>query len=110
MNAALFTSCALVGILAVGMGWWFVKRRLPTMIMPFVRLSEEAQARVARRKFYWRGAALAAFILAAVTLFSGLPRGVTLLCVCIGFFSQYKVFCLRRCYPVTFVPSVFSEE
>lgn len=100
MDASLLTACALVGILASGMGCWFVRKRLPAVIMPFARLPEEAQERIARQKLCWRGTALAAFVLAATTLFIGLPRGVTVLCVCVGFFCQYRVFCLRRRYPM----------
>ena len=103
MDASLFSSCALVGILAAGMGCWLVKKRLPPLVMPFGLLPEEMRERITRRKLCWRGTALAAFALAAATLFSGLPRGVTVLCVCVGFFCQYKVFCLRRRYPMSAV-------
>ena len=110
MDASLLASCALLGILAVGMGWWFVKRCLPAMVMPFVRLSEEMQERISRQKFCWRVAALAVFALAAATLFGGLPRGVTFLCVCMGFFCQYRVFCLRRRYPMRSATGAFPGE
>jgi hypothetical protein len=100
MEASQLTACALVGILAAGMGCWFVKKRLPAVIMPFVRLPEAMQERIARRKLCWRGTALAAFVLAAATLFSGLPRGVTVLWICVGFWGQYRVLCLRRRYPM----------
>ncbi|MDR0239407.1 MAG: hypothetical protein LBI88_04145 [Deltaproteobacteria bacterium] len=108
MDASLLASCALLGTLAAGMGWWFVKKRLPAMVMPFALLSEEMQERVARQKFCWRAAALAVFVTAAAALFSGLPRGVTLVSVCMGFFCQYKVFCLRRRYPMSAAPGVGS--
>jgi len=101
MDASLLMACALVGTLAAGMACWFVKKRLSAVIMPFARLPEEAQERIARSKLCWRGTALAAFVLAAATLFSGLPRGATVLCVCMGFFCQYRVFCLRRRYPMS---------
>jgi hypothetical protein len=110
MDASLLTSCALVGILAAGMGCWFVKKRLPVVVMPFARLPEETQERVARQKLCWRGTALAVFALAAATLFSGLPRGVTVLCVCVGFFCQYRVLCLRRRYPMSAAPGVFPGK
>ena len=110
MDASLLASCALVGILVVGMGCRFVKKRLPDVVMPFAGLPEEMQERIARRKFCWRGTALALFVLAAVTLFSGLPRGVTLLCVCAGFFCQYRVLCLRRRYPMGSAPGVFPGK
>ena len=106
----LLASCALLGILAAGMGWWFVKKRLPSMVMPFVRLSEEMQERIARQKLCWRASAVAVFALATATLFGGLPRGVTFLCVCMGFFCQYRVFCLRRRYPMSSASSVFLAE
>ena len=110
MDAPLLASCALVGILAAGMGWRFAKKSLPARVTPFARLSEAMQERIARRKRYWRGAALAVFALAAATLFSGLPRGVSILCICMGFFCQYKVFSLRRRYPMSFLPGALSEE
>ena len=110
MDASLLTSCALVGILAAGLGCWFVKKRLPAMVMPFALLPEETRERIARRKLCWRGAALAVFALAAATMFSGLPRGVTVLCVCVGFFCQYRVLCLRRRYPMSSAPICFSER
>jgi hypothetical protein len=88
------------------MGWRFVKKRLPAAVMPYARLPEEMQNRIARHKRYWRGSALIVFALAAATLFGGLPRGVTVLCVCVGFFCQYMVFCLRRRYPMMAAPSI----
>jgi uncharacterized membrane protein YczE len=109
-DAALLASCALVGILVVGMGCWFVEKRLPAGIMPFADLPEELRERIARQKLCWRGTALAVFVLAAATLFGGLPRGVPVLCVGVGFFCQYRVFCLRRRYPMSAAPDVFSEK
>ena len=110
MEASLLTSCALLGILAAGLGCWFVKKRLPAVSMPLPQLPQEMQERIARRKLCWRGTALAAFMLAVATLCSGLPRGVTVLCVCVGFFCQYRVFSLRRRYPMSSIPNVFSAK
>jgi len=110
MDASLLTSCIVLGILAAGAICWFVKKRLPVMVMPFVSLPEKTRARIARQKLCWRAAALAVFVLAAATLFSSLPKGVTLLCVSMGFFCQYRVFCLRRRYPMSPVPGAFSAE
>jgi hypothetical protein len=107
MDASLIASCALAGILAAAAGCWFVKKDLPLAATPFARLPEEMQERIARRKLCWRGTALAAFVLAAAALFCGLPRGVTVLFVCVGFFCQYRVFCLRRRYPMSAVPGAF---
>jgi hypothetical protein len=92
------------------MGCLFVKKRLPDMVTPFARLPGEAQERIARLKLRWRGAALAVFVLAAATLFSGLPRGMTVLCVCAGFFCQYKVLCLRRRYPMRSAPDALPGK
>jgi hypothetical protein len=110
MDASLLASCALVGILAAGLGWWFVKTRLPAEVMPFVRLPAKTQQRVAHSKLCWRAAALAVFALAAATFFGGLPRGVVLVCLGMGFFCQYRVFCLRRRYPMSGAPGVFFRE
>ncbi|MDR0466830.1 MAG: hypothetical protein LBH94_05680 [Deltaproteobacteria bacterium] len=78
--------------------------------MPFARLPEATQERIAHWKLCWRGTALALFVLAAATLFSGLPRGVTVLCICAGFFCQYRVFCLRRRYPISAAPDAFPGK
>jgi len=111
MDASLLASCVLVGILAAGLIWWFVKQHLPAMVTPFARLPKEMQERITRQKLCWRAAALAVFALAAAALLSGLPRGLTLLCVSMGFFCQYRVFSLRRRYPMRAAPPVaFSEE
>ena len=110
MDASLLASCALMGIIAAGMTCWFVKKRLPVVVMPFASLPAEEREHITRSKIYWRAAALAVFSLAAATLFGGLPRGVTLVCVGAGFFCQYRIFCLRRRYPMSSGPGVFFKE
>lgn len=100
MDRAFLSSCLLLLIL-LGLCLWSVRSFLiPEQCMPFAGLSKERQADLLKRKFRFRAAALGLFALAALSLFSACPRGLTVLAVVIGFFFQYRVFRLRRRYPV----------
>ena len=100
MDKGFLSACILLGLLAAGLVYYVVKSWLPAMIMPFASLPEAERQKVQKQKFFLRCAALAFFILAAVLLFTGMPRGSTALAAVLGFVCQYNVFCLRRKYPV----------
>ena len=100
MDKGFLSACILLGLIAAGLVYHIAKSRLPAMVMPFASLPKAEQQKVAKQKFSLRCAALAFFVLAAVLLFTGMPRGSTVLAAVLGFFCQYNVFCLRRKYPV----------
>ena len=94
------TASILLGLLAAGLLYHFAKSRPPAMVMPYSELSEAEQRRVTKQKFSLRCAALAFFGLAVLLLFTGMPRGSTVLAAILGFLCQYNVFRLRRKYPI----------
>ena len=100
MDNGLFTACVLLGTLVAGLLYYFVMSRLPSVVKPYAELPEAEQRRVTQQKFFLRCAALAFFALAVLLLFTGMPRGSTVLTVALGFLCQYNVFRLRRKYPV----------
>ena len=100
MDKGFLSACILLGLIAAGLIYHIVKSRLPAMIMPFASLPKAEQQKVSKQKFSLRCAALAFFALAAILLFTGMPRGSTVLAAALGFFCQFNVFCLRRKYPL----------
>jgi hypothetical protein len=100
MDAGLLTACFLGATLVAGVVFLFGRRFIPKEGAPFASLSKEMREALLRRKLRLRGLALALFFLAALTMFSALPRGIALAFCVSGFFCQYKVFCLRRRYPM----------
>ena len=99
VDKGFLSACILLGLIAAGLIYHVAKSRLPGMVMPFASLPKAEQQKVAKQKLSLRCAALAFFILAAVLLFTGMPRGSTVLAAVLGFICQYNVFCLRRKYP-----------
>ena len=101
MDTGIVTACLLLGVILVGCLLRIGRRRLvPAAVMPLAALSGEAREKVLRRKTRLRGLALLLFVLAALTMAGALPRGVTLALALAGFFCQYRVFRLKRLYPV----------
>ena len=100
MDIGLWTACLLGAALVAGIVFLFGRRFLLRDGAPFASLPEEMQEALLRRKLRLRGLSLALFLLAALTMFSLLPRGFSLALTVSGFFCQYKVFCLRRRYPM----------
>ncbi|MDR1490829.1 MAG: hypothetical protein LBS65_10200 [Desulfovibrio sp.] len=100
MDTGILTACLLGAVLAAGLVRATSRGILPSAVMPFAALSPEARETILRKKTRLRGLALALFILAALTMFSVLPRGITLALAIAGFFCQYLVFRLRRLYPM----------
>ena len=94
------TASILLGLLAAGLLYHFARSRLPGMVRPFAELPEHERRRITKQKFSLRCAALAFFALAALLLFTGMPRGGTVFAAVLGFLCQYNVFRLRRKYPV----------
>ncbi|MDR0338897.1 MAG: hypothetical protein LBH65_01315 [Desulfovibrio sp.] len=101
MDSALIASTLLLFLISGLFAWFFRARLIPGLVMPFDGLNEAARQALLRRKFRFRTAALGLFVLAALTLFTAFPRGVTLLFVLGGFYCQYRVFRLRRRYPMS---------
>ena len=100
MDNGLFTASMLLAVIGAGLLYYLAKSHLPAMVMGFSELPEAEQKRVAKQKLIFRSCALGCFALAGVLLFMGMPRFATIIAVAAGFFFQYKVFCLRRKYPI----------
>lgn len=109
MDTALLTALLLLLLLIAVIFCLFGGSLIPDRITPFTRLPEAAQARVLRQKQLLRGSALGLFLLAALAMFTSLPRGVPVGIVLAGFYCQYSVFCLRRRYPV-YPPALGAEK
>ena len=77
----------------------FGKTLRPAMLVPLAELPAETRRKVEQSKVYWRGASVLFLLAAAGTLSGGYLRGVTLGFTLLGFFCQYRVYCLRRLYP-----------
>ena len=104
MDTGVLTACILgVGVVA-GAFFVFGGRIVPAGIKPFAALSGEMQEKILRRKRRFRCLALPLFLLAALSMFSAMHRGVPLAFSASGFFCQYKAFCLRRSYPMHPIP------
>ena len=99
MDTNILTACLLASLLVVVIAYLFGRPFIPGCVMPFAELPEQEQQRISRQKLCRRGLALTLFALAALTMFSALPRGITLGLTFSGFFCQYSVFCLRRRFP-----------
>jgi hypothetical protein len=106
MDTGILTACILGAGVVAGAVFVFGGRVVPAGIAPFAALPGEMQEKILRRKRNFRCLALALFLLAALSMFSFLPRGVSLAFAVSGFFCQYKVFCLRRRYPMHPKPPV----
>ena len=100
MDKGVMTASILLGLLAAWLLWHFAKSRLPAVVRPYSELPESEQRRITKQKFSLRCAALAFFGLAVLLLFTGMPRGSTVLAAILGFLCQYNVFRLRRKYPM----------
>ena len=100
MDNGLFTASILLAVIGAGLLYYLAKSHLPAMVMVFSELPEADQKRVSKQKCIFRSCALGCFALAGVLLFTGMPRLATILTAAAGFFFQYKVFCLRRKYPI----------
>ena len=100
MDNGLFAASILLAILAAGLVYYLAKSHLPAMVMTFSELPEAEQGRIAKQKLIFRSSALGCFALAALLLFTGMPRVATILAALAGFAFRYKVLCLRRKYPI----------
>ena len=100
MDKGLMTASILLGLVAAVLLYHLAKSRLPAMVRPYAELPESEQQRVTKQKLFLRCAALAFFGLAVILLFTGMPRGSTVLAAVLGFLCQYNVFRLRRKYPI----------
>jgi len=101
MDSALVTSVLVMLVLLGCCIYSFRSRLIPECVAPFAQLDAAARQALVRRKRCFRMAALSLFALAALTLFTGFPRGVTLFFACGGFVCQYRVFRLRRRFPMS---------
>jgi hypothetical protein len=102
MDTGVLAACILGTGVVVAAFFVFGGRVIPTGVVPFAALSGEMREKILRWKWRFRCLALALFLLAALSMFSSLPRGVPLAFSVSGFFCQYKGFCLRRRYPMNY--------
>lgn len=109
MNDPLFRAGLLLLLVLTCCLWCARAHLIPKRITPFAQLDAQTRQTVLRRKFRFRAAAVFLFTLAGLSLFSPLPKGVTLSALLGGFYCQYRVFRLRRRYPVIFTAGVLPE-
>lgn len=101
MDAPLVYASLLL-LLVLGCGLYFARSMaIPQCVMPMAQLDEQTRQTLVRRKFRLRAVAVVLLTLAAISLFSSMPRAVTLIAALGGFYCQYRVFRLRRRHPMS---------
>lgn len=105
METSLWGACLLLLVLVAYVMWTFGKIFRPAVEKPLCELPPQEAHSVFRYKLYYRGAAVACFLVAAVVLLWGEHRIACLFFVCMGFLCQYGVYRLRCRFPAATPPA-----